>query len=155
MKKIIVLVSGLILSTCAVTTAQPNIGCNDRAIRLQSEQIKQGMKEQGMTVYRDAMIGMESQQPYPIAVHLEKGKMYQMIYVANNLSTKMDFELFDQNDTKLDSRSVNNPAQNNYIIYSFVPEKTDMYMVVLTQKMKKKSSLCGSFSILEQANDKK
>jgi hypothetical protein len=154
MKKILVLVTGLILSTHVVTTAQPNIGCNDRAIRLQSEQIKQGMKEQGMTVYRDAMIGMESQQPYPIAVHLEKGKMYQMIYVANNLATKMDFELFDQNDHKLDSRSVNNPAQNNYIIYSFVPEKTDMYMVVLTQKMKKKS-LCGSFSILEQANDKK
>ena len=152
MKKILLLVSAIIFLFNVTTVAQPNIGCNDRAIRLQSEQIKQGLKAQGMTVYRDAMIGMESQQPYPIAVQLEKGKMYQMLYIGNNTAAKLNFELFDEKDNKLDSKTLSDPAQTNYLLYSFVPEKTDIYLVVLTQKIKK-GSVCGSFSIMEKPND--
>lgn len=151
MKKTLFLL-GIVALFNTNTFAQPSLGCNDRAIRVQAEQIKQGLKEQGMTVYRDAMIGMESQQPYPIAVQLEKGKMYQMLYVGNNSSARLDFELFDEKDNKLDSKTLSDPAQTNYLLYSFVPEKTDIYLVVLTQKIKR-GSVCGSFSIMEKANE--
>ena len=46
------------------------VGCMDKAIRLQAEQIKQGFVKQGMEVYKDAMIGMESNAPAPVIVEL-------------------------------------------------------------------------------------
>lgn len=128
------------------------VGCNDRAIRLQSEQIKVGLKAQGMTVYRDAMIGMTSQEAYPIAVQLDKGKMYQMIYVGNNMASKISFDLIDDEGKKLDSRVLNDPSQTNYLVYSFIPEKSGIYVVGLTQKIRKQA-ICGSFSIMEKAMD--
>lgn len=129
--------------------AQANIGCMDKAIRLQSEQIKYNFKQQGMVVYKDAMIKMEPKTPFPIGVQLVKGQTYQLVFVGNRQATHLQFELFDGKDNKIGEMESDNPDKSNMIIYSFVPEKTDLYLVVLTQKIKQKS-VCSSFCILEK-----
>lgn len=153
MKKIFASVAiAIACSVSAHSQEQPRIGCMDRAIRIQAEQIKQNFIKQGLSVYRDAMLGMSSREPYPIAVQLTKGQIYQMVYIGSRQSSKITFELFHGKD-KIDEKVLNNPEESNQIVYSFIPEKSDMYLVVLTQKLKNKD-LCGSFTIMQQEIDK-
>lgn len=128
---------------------QPNIGCMDKTLRLQAEQIKQDLKAQGMSVYKDAMVSMESREPFPIAVQLTKGQMYQMVFVGSKEASRLTFELYDGQDNKIDQKELDDPADANYVIYPFIPDKTDVYLVVLTQKLKSKT-LCSSFCILQK-----
>lgn len=141
--------SAIFATACLAAQAQPNVGCNDKAMRLEAAQLKENFKVQGMELYRDAMLTMQSQEPSPIAVQLEKGKMYQMIFVGSHYASKMFFELFDGDDKRIDKQEVPDPKQKNYILYSFIPEKSDVYLVVLSQKYKSKS-FCGSFTIMEK-----
>jgi hypothetical protein len=146
------LLSAILVAGAIAGNAQPNVGCNDKAMRLEAAQLKENFKIQGMDLYRDAMLTMQSQEPSPVAVQLEKGKMYQMIFVGSHYASKMNFELFDGNDKRIDKVEVPDPKQKNYIVYSFVPEKSDVYLVVLSQKYKSKS-FCGSFTIMEKSTN--
>lgn len=133
--------------------SQPaSIGCIDKDIRLQAEELKLGFTKHGMEVYKDANISMERSTPYPVAVQLNKGVMYQMVYVGGQQSRDIRLELFDGDDKKLGERVMkkNDP---NYIIYPFIPEKTDIYLVVLSQRTKT-DHICSSFTILQPANTK-
>lgn len=127
---------------------KPAVGCMDRAIRIQAEQAKQNFIKQGMAVYKEAMIGMDPNTPYPVAVQLEKGELYQIVYVGSLSATKMRFELLDGNDKQIDEKVLNRPVENNMVIYSFVPEKSDIYMLMLTQKVRKPT--CGSIAIFRK-----
>lgn len=141
---------------CSSTTAiaqQAVIGCIDKPIRMQAEDLKLGFTKHGMETFKDANISMESGQPYPVAVQLNKGVMYQMIFVGSQLASDITLELFDGDDKKIGKKEQkkNDP---NYIIFSFIPEKTDVYLVVLSQRLKKQT-LCSSFTILQPAAIKK
>lgn len=150
-----------ILFSCLLLTAtasfvygqQANIGCVDKAILLKAQSVKQGLTQQGMEIYHDAMVGMESMEPYPIAVKLEKGHTYQLLYIGNADAAKITMELFDGDDKKLGEKSLMKGQQPGYIVYAFTPEVSDTYLIVLTQKLKNKS-MCGSFTILDQNPDK-
>lgn len=150
------IVSLFILISCSWASAQiiPVLGCNDGAIRLQAEQIKQNFKSQGLEVYKDAMIEMESRQPSPIAVQLTKGVLYQMVYIGSKDSKKISFELFDGNDKRIEEKTLKDPGANNLLIYSFTPDKTDLYLVILIQ-IKGTQNVCGSFSIMQPSTKQK
>jgi len=135
----------------ALAQQQPNIGCNDKAIRLQAEQTKAGFLKQGFITYKDAMIGMESRLPYPVAIQLNKGTMYQFVFIGDMNASKMKMELFDGEDHRLEVRENKDLKAGNSIVYSFVPEKSDIYLLVLTQQWKSRS-MCGSITILQQEN---
>ncbi len=150
---LLVIVTMLAGNTKSAAQIIPTLGCNDHAIRLQAEQIKQDFKSQGMEVYKDAMLDMESKQPSPIAVQLTKGILYQMILIGSKEANKIRFELFDGEDKKIDERILKHPGLNNFLVYSFVPDKTDFYLVILSQS-KGMQNLCGSFSIMQPATGK-
>ncbi len=135
--------------------AQPaSIGCIDKAIRMQAEELKSGFTKHGMEVYKDANVTMESDQPYPVAVQLKKGVMYQIIFVGSQLAKDIRMELFDGDDKKLGEKLMKK-TDPNYIIYSFIPEKTDIYLVVLSQHLKNQA-ICSSITILQPPSaDKK
>ncbi|HXS36324.1 MAG TPA: hypothetical protein VN721_06455 [Flavipsychrobacter sp.] len=156
MKKLFVLIS---LSTFLFSSAafaqqqqpQANIGCMDKTIIVQAHGLMQAFKNQGMEIYKDAMVTMRSETPFPIAVQLDKGTLYQFIFVGSLESSKTIMELYDGDDKKIAQKALKKGEQPGYIIYSFIPDKTDMYLIVLSQKWKNKS-MCGSFSIMQQPN---
>ena len=121
---------------------------------MQSQELKNGFLNEGMKVYRDAMIEMESKTPQPVILPLTKGKMYQIIFVGSKQAIDITFEVFSGKDQKLDQKVLNLPSQTNYIIYPFIPEQTDEYMFVITQNQKNRT-MCGSISILEPGGDTK
>lgn len=152
MKKLL-LVAGFILGVAVVAMAQkPAVGCMDRAIRIQAEQAKQNFMKQGMKVFKEAMIGMEPNIPFPIAVQLNQGELYQIVYVGSLSATKIRMELLDGKDKIIDEKVLDRPVENNMIIYSFVPEKSDIYMLMLTQKVRKET--CGSIAIFKKEEKK-
>lgn len=157
-KHIIVLFSLLILACNAYSQQrQPNVGCIDKAIKIQAQDLHLSFAKQGMTIYRDAMISMNDREPFPVAVQLEKGHLYQLILIGSKGAGKIKMEIFDGKDKKIGDKtaSLDKTDQNsNCIIYSFVPSTTDLYLIVLSQKAKGKE-LCGSFSIMEKEADKK
>ncbi len=138
----------LLLSVNVYAQNKPSIGCVNKVVRLQSEQIKRQFKEQGLTVYKDAMVNMEPKQPFPIAVQLNQGRLYQLLFVGSKKATKIKMEIYDGKDNKIDEKVLNEPEKTNFIIYSFAPQKDDIYLIILTQKIKGKS-ICSSFSILQ------
>lgn len=132
----------------------PTLGCNDKSIRLQAEQIKQDFKAQGQEIFRDAMVNMESRQPTPIAIQLNKGVLYQMIFIGSKEANRINFELYNGEDKKIDERILKKPDITNFVIYSFVPEKSDLYLVILSQA-KGTKNVCGSFTIMQPATGNK
>lgn len=129
---------------------QPRIGCTNKSMRVQAEQMKHDFNAQGMEVYKDAMLGMRPGEPAPIAIQLVEKQMYQFILIGDANAGKIYFELYDGQDNKLVEKTIKKNDNNNFITYSFVPQKTDLYLVVLTQKIKGKADVCGSFTIMQK-----
>ena len=150
MRTIIFIVSFLFFC-CNAHAQQPRIGCVNKSMRVQAEQMKHDFKAQGMEVYKDAMLGMRPGEPAPIAVQLVERQMYQFVIIGDANASKIFFELYDGQDNKLVEKTIKKIDETNFIIYSFVPQKTDIYLVVLTQKIKGDAEVCGSFTIMQKA----
>lgn len=157
--KRIVLSLTIVISAASISYAQQTrVGCMDKDIRVQVEQIKHDFKAQNMEVYKDAMLSMTPKEPSAIGVQLNKGQLYQFIYVCSKSATKAYFELYDGSQKKIGDKTIASPSDKNYLIYSFIPATTDVYLIVLNQKTKGTSFLkggsnevCGGFSIMQQS----
>ncbi len=150
MRTIVFIASFLFLLTDAYAQ-QARVGCVNKSMRVQAEQMKHDFKAQGMEVYKDAMLSMAPGQPAPIAIQLTEKQLYQFILVGDGNASKIYFELYDGKDNKLAEKTIKKGDNTNFIIYSFVPQKSDIYLVVLTQKVKGKADVCGSFTIMQKA----
>lgn len=132
------------------------VGCVDPVIRLQGDAIKQHYVSQGFKVYRDAMLNMESMMPFPVVVQLNRGQLYQIIYVGHPAATNHKMVLYDGADRQMDERIISRRHDSdptNYIIYSFVPARTDMYMFTFMSRLKNED-MCGSLCIVAVESDK-
>jgi hypothetical protein len=142
----------LTLSYTARAQKEPrqSVGCIDPTLRLQADAIKQHYIGQGFKVYRDAMINMESMVPFPIMVQLAQGHLYEIIFVGNPAATNHKMIMYDSNDRKVDEKFISRrhgDEASNYIIYEFVPERTDTYLFEFMTRLKNKE-MCGSVCIL-------
>ncbi len=129
------------------------VGCQDPVLRAQADDIKKHFTEQGFKVYRDAMISMESMQPFPIMVQLQKGQLYQIIFVGQQAASNHRMVMYDGNDRKVDEKFIykrggkDGGAPTNYLIYEYVPERTDTYLFEFLTRLKNKQ-FCGSVCIV-------
>jgi hypothetical protein len=144
----------LLLATGSTSFAQREqrqpVGCIDPALRLQADAIKQHYTAQGFKVYRDAMINMESMVPFPIMVQLAAGHLYQIIFVGNSRATTHKMIMYDSRDRKVDEKYTakrHGDDPTNYIIYQFVPERTDTFLFEFMTRLKNEN-MCGSICIL-------
>lgn len=143
----------LMISGFSGRAQQARIGCMDKDIRLQADEIKQHYTAQGFTVFRDAMLSMESMMPFPVVAQLSKGQLYRVIFVASPNSSKMRLETYNGHDQKLDEKiATRNREQPSFIDMSFIPEQSDNFLFILMQKWKNKD-VCGSFTILKAKAD--
>ena len=124
------------------------LGCIDPVVRLQAQNIKDHYTKQGFTIFKDAMVSIESMTQYPVIVGLKQGELYQICYVANPSYQNMHMTLYDGNDVIIDKRdNFKNREEPNYFIMPFTPTSTDEYLITIIQKIKNKT-LCGNFFIL-------
>lgn len=132
-----------------VYAQQPMVGCVNQAMRVQAEQIKRDFRAQGFVAIKDMMLTMKSRESIGVSMPMSQGKLYQLIYIGSKDASSLNFELYDGGKFRIDERKLDNPAENSLLVYSFMPEKTDTFVVALTQNLKEKST-CGSFTVLRQ-----
>jgi len=127
------------------TIAQkPKTGCIDAAVEAQAKGIKLGLSKKDMKVFQEAMFRMQSMEPVPVAVKMNAGVRYELIFVGSEQASRLTMEIFDGKDNKIDERI---ERSMNNIVYSFTPQKTDVYLVTLYQK-KGMKDLCGYFGVM-------
>ncbi len=148
---LILLVSASVAQVAAQKKApeQP-VGCIDANLRLQADEIKQHYTAQGFKVYRDAMINMSSMEPFPVMVQLTGGQLYQIIFVGQAAATNHKMVLYDGNDKAIGEKSITRgqgDGPTNFLIYEFVPGRTDMYLLTFMTRLKNKD-FCGSVCIV-------
>lgn len=139
----------------AASAQKSSLGCIDKSIRLQADEIKRFYTDQGFVVMRDAMLNMSSMEPLPVMTELQRGQMYLFIFVGPEAVQRMNLEIFDGTDNKVTQEvAARNRQQPNYIIYHMVPERTDAFLVTLMQRLKNQD-MCGSLCILKLNPDKR
>lgn len=157
MNKLAVLFFTLLLSFSSnLLFAQqpPNLGCKDTSILKQGMEIKKHYTDQGFTVYRDAMIGMESRIPYPVIMQMNRGDLYVIVFIGSKEARRLDMDLYEPNEVVIQKINVQrNRDQPNYIIHTFSPTYSGQYLAVALQKWKDKS-MCGSFFVLKMDGSK-
>jgi len=126
----------------------PQLGCKDPYILTQAKGLKEGLQAQGFEVLNDAMLSMQTREDFPVVVRMKQGEFYQVVFVGNTRSNKMNLELFDSEHKSLLHKEQKPMQQtSNVISFSYTPETSGDYMFVLSQVIKQKTS-CGSFTIL-------
>ncbi len=149
----------IILSATVQSIAQsqaPRIGCKDATILVQATEMKEGLAKQGFVVVNDAMLSMDSREDFPIVVRMQAGVFYQIVFIGNTRSKRMNLDLFGS-DKQLLVQKEQQPLNqtSNVISFSFTPSENDDYTFILSQTMKQElmkfkgtESVCGSFCIL-------
>lgn len=139
----------MLFAVCALisidTVAQkPKTGCIDAAVEAQANGIKLGLSKKDMKVFQEAMFRMQSMEPVPVAVKMTAGVNYELIFVGSEQANRLSMEIFDGKDNKIEERI---ERSMNNIVYSFTPQKTDVYLVTLYQK-KGLKDMCGYFGVM-------
>lgn len=134
-----------ILAFSAQVSAQTNaVKCVDPDVQGRAENIKSTYEKQGKVVFQESMLSMTSMEPAPIAVRLQQGITYELIFVGSSQASRMMLEIFDGADKKLDHKIEKNAS---HLLYTFTPNKTEVYLITLTQK-KGTKNMCGYFGIM-------
>lgn len=134
----------MLLWTMATIPAMAQKSCHDLAIDGLAATVKNKFTKQGMHVYREAMLEMSSLEPTPIALNLQQNTTYQLIFIGNSHANKLAIELFDESDKMLYHKTERGV---DYILYTFTPPRTEVYLVTLLQK-KGTGKVCGYFGIM-------
>lgn len=151
MKSLFSFIAILFISFTASAQSE-QLGCIDKDMRVQAEGLKQSFIKQGLSVYKDAQFTMKSQSPMPIVIEMIKGRIYQMVYVGSTQAQKLRMEVLNGDHRKVTIKETGK-GDPNFIVYSFIPEKTDSYIVILSEKFKG-ATACGSFTLLHDAPKK-
>jgi hypothetical protein len=136
--------SALLLFFFAATAQAPVTKCSDPAIEAKASGIKSTYEKQGKVVFQESMLAMESMEPVPVAVRLQAGISYDFIFIGSSQATRLTLELFDGSDKKLDVKTEKN---SDYLVYSFRPLRTEVYLITVYQK-KGVKDICGYFGIM-------
>ncbi|WP_126970547.1 hypothetical protein [Gynurincola endophyticus] len=129
------------------------IPCDSRLIQHQIDSVKDNAKEQGYTIYREALVPMESEYEIPVIAELSNQKIYKYIFIAQPDSRLLETRIFDF-DEKQVAYTKKQPllSDPNIIEIEFIPKFTEKHMLRAVQVHKKKKQLCGYIVLFEIAN---
>lgn len=163
MRHILIILFIAITTTVQAQQMAPKIGCKDATILVQANELKESLIKQGFEVINDAMLSMESREDFPIVVRMQAGVFYQVAFIGNTRSKRMNLDLFAADKGLLMQKEQQPLNQtSNVISFSFTPADNGDYKFILSQTMKQelmkfkgKEIVCGSFCILKLKKEKK
>jgi hypothetical protein len=139
----------ILFLSIAANAQSEQLGCIDKDMRVQAEGLKQSFIKQGLSVFKDAQFTMHSNEPMPIAIDMVKGRIYQMVFVGSTQAQKLRLEVLNGDHKKVTVKETGK-GDPNFIVYSFIPDRTDSYLVILSEKFRG-AQACGSFTLLHDA----
>lgn len=127
--------------------------CDTRLIQHQIDSVKDKAKDQGYSIYREAIVPMESEYEIPVIAELSNQKIYKYIFIAQPDSRLLETRIFDFDEKQI-AYTKKQPllSDPNVIEIDFIPKFTEKHMVRAVQINKKKKQLCGYIVLFEIAN---
>ncbi len=126
--------------------------CTDKMIMETADSIKLDLINQGFIVIKEASITMESEYEMSVIFPLTEGSLYQIVFIGDKFSKLFELRMYDWNENQLMNEKNKSGDKNAHIIgYSFIPPKTQFYMIKPLQvNKKKKKDLCGYVMLLRK-----
>ena len=118
MRQILIIFSILIafITSSNAQGSYPKIGCKDANLLVQITELKSNLTKQGFEVINDAMLSMDSREDFPVIVRMQAGTYYQIIFIANDASKRMNIDLYGTNKEILIQKEQQPLSQNSNVI---------------------------------------
>lgn len=119
--------------------------CSDTFISKQVDSLKIEFEKANFTLLREASISMESEYEMPVVMPLTEGSWYQFVFIGDNTSRLYEVRMYDWSEQMVIFRQ-NRWADidGNIIAYSYIPKRSEFFMMKPVQiNKKKKKGLCG------------
>jgi hypothetical protein len=118
--------------------------CQDSLIRRQVDSLKNFYTNDGFTLLKEASMSMQSEYEMPVIMPLTQGTWYQFIFIGDYSSKLYEVRMFDWNEKQVVFQQKRwGDVDGNIISYSYIPNKSEFYMMRPVQVNKKKKNLCG------------
>ena len=148
MKSFFLALSSFCIIAAGAHAQAPQLGCINPNTRLLAEEVKQHFMAQGYAVMRDAMVGMESHQPFAIVTQVEANQNYRIVFVADEKASFMDVEVIDPSKKQIVYEKYKPKRDASRVIeFAFRQSEAAAYLFIAKQNMRPNAA-CGSFTIL-------
>lgn len=118
--------------------------CQDSLISRQVDSLKNFYTKDGFTLLKEASISMQSEYEMPVIMPLTQGTWYQFVFIGDYSSKLYEVRMFDWNEKQVVFQQKRwGDVDGNIIFYSYIPSKSEFYMMRPVQVNKKKKNLCG------------
>ena len=125
--------------------------CVDSLIIREADSIKQVFASQDFILLKETSVGMVNQYELPIVLPLNKGDVYQFIFIGDPTSILYELRMYDWEEKQIQYLKKNfGDPDFNIISYSFTPDVSQYYMIKPLQVNKKKKKMCGYVMLLKK-----
>jgi hypothetical protein len=155
MKRATVLLALFIVLFSSALKAQDVIrlqSCNNAAIQLQVDSLKQLLAKSNFEVVKEASITMESEYEMPVIVPLQQGSLYQFIFIGDITSKLYEVRMYDYDEKMVVyQKKMWGDVDGNIISFNYIPRFSEFHMIKPVQiNKKKKKDLCGYVMLLKK-----
>jgi hypothetical protein len=156
------IISILLLSFCCSYTFGQDVikqkSCNNEAIKLIADSVKQELSKNGFSLLREASMAMESEYEMPVIVPLNDGSWYHIVFIGDVSSRLIELRMFDWNEkqviyqkSKNDNIVDSDGNNNNILSYTYAPKFSEYHMIKPVQiNKKKKKDICGYIMLFKR-----
>ncbi len=149
--KIKYFISGLLLSTCLISTSfaqeKKQAACNDSLIH--SELISRNSKWEAekFQIHTTVQLSMLNDGYTPLIIDVKKGKNYVVNFIPSPKAKGIFLSVIDKEKNEMGK--LKGKANKTYTL-QFTAQYDGQYWVLAKQKVKGSKEVCGGFSILEK-----
>jgi hypothetical protein len=128
--------------------------CKDDQISKQADSLKTLYSKDGFALLKEASITMESQYEMPVIVPLNKGSLYQFVFIGDYTSRLYEVRMYDWEENRVAFQQKRwGDVDGNIISFYYVPEHTEFHMMKPVQVNKtKKKGLCGYVMLFKKTD---
>ncbi|TMI74219.1 MAG: hypothetical protein E6H09_04670 [Bacteroidetes bacterium] len=128
--------------------------CKDDLISKQADSLKTLYSKDGFSLLKEASITMESQYEMPVIVPLNKGSLYQFVFIGDYTSRLYEVRMYDWEENQVAFQQKRwGDVDGNIISFYYVPGRTEFHMMKPVQVNKtKKKGLCGYVMLFKKTD---
>lgn len=149
--KIKYFISGLILSTCLITTSfaqeKKQAACNDSLIHAELINRNSNWEAQQFIIHTTVQLSMLNDGYTPFIIDAKKGKSYVVNFIPNPKAKGVFLSIIDKDKNELGK--LNGKANKTYTL-QFTAQYDGQHFVLAKQKIRGSKEVCGGISILEK-----
>jgi hypothetical protein len=127
--------------------------CKDDLITKQADSLKTLYGKDGFVLLKEASIAMESQYEMPVIVPLNKGSLYQFVFIGDYTSRLYEVRMYDWQENQVAFQQKRwGDVDGNIISFFYIPQLSEFHMKKPVQVNKtKKKGLCGYVMLFKKS----